>query len=106
MMYGFKEIERTRLFSYVICKLDTVLSDEWTLLELFQQAHPLKSPVSVSHQRLADVMPRKFFLFKKDYAATLALQNAGDRAACGSTTDYNDVVLICIHAYRTVLSSG
>jgi hypothetical protein len=57
-----------------------------------------KGPVSVSHQRLTDVMTRKDFFFEKDYLAPFAREHAGNGAPCGSTTHYYDVKSICIHA--------
>ena len=91
VMHGFEEIERARLFTRWICKLDTVLADERTVLQFLEQAHAPKGPVGVSHQRFADVMTRKHFFLKQDHLAAFARQNAGNGTPRGSTTHHDDV---------------
>src|SRR6185503_3089163 len=91
MMHSLEEIERPRLFACRICKLDTVLPNEWTFLQFLEQAETSKGPIRVSHQRLANVMSRKYFFLEQDYLAPFARQHAGHGAPCGSTTHYYDV---------------
>jgi hypothetical protein len=99
VMDRFEEVERPRFFPSGIRKLHTVLSNERTFLHFFEYAQPSERPVSVSHQRLADVMTRKDLFFEKDYLAPFARENAGNSAPCGSTTHYDDVeIIIGIHA--------
>jgi aminopeptidase N len=97
-MHRFEEVERPRLFPSSIRKLDTVLPNEWTFFQFLEQTQTPESPVSVSHQRFADVMTRKDFFFEKDYLAPFAREDAGNGAPRGSTTHYYDVESICIHA--------
>ena len=92
-MHGFEEVERPRLFARGVRKLHAVLAHERTLLELLEQAHATKRPVGVGHQRLADVMARKYFLLEEDYLAPFARQHTGNGTPCGSTTHYYDVVM-------------
>src|SRR5687768_9215617 len=106
VMHSFKEIERTRFLAGGVCKLHAVLAHKRTILELLEQPHATEGPVSVGHQRLANVMARKHFFLKQNYLAAFARQNTRDGTPGRSTTHYNDVVIICVHAYRTVLSSG
>src|SRR6185503_6875461 len=98
MMHCFKEVERTRLLPRGIRKLHTVLPNEWTFLQLLEHSQTTERPVSVGHQRFTNVMTRKNFFFEKDYLAPFTRENAGNRAPCGSTTHYDDVEIICIHA--------
>jgi hypothetical protein len=43
-------------------------------------------------------MPRKNLFLEKDYLAAFARQNAGNGTPRGSTTHYDDVISIVIHA--------
>jgi hypothetical protein len=43
-------------------------------------------------------MTWKNLFLEQDYLATFAGQNAGNGTPCGSTTHYNDVKFIVIHA--------
>src|SRR6185369_7813739 len=99
VMHRFEEVERPRFLTRGIRKLHTVLSNKRTFLHFFEYAEPSKRPVSVSHQRFADVMTRKDLFFEKNYLAPFARENAGNSAPCGSTTHYDDVeIIIGIHA--------
>src|ERR1043165_909055 len=99
VVHCFEEVERPRLFTGRIRKLHAVLPNEWTFSQFFEHSETLKGPVGVSHQRLTDVMTRKYLFLEKDYLAPLARQHAGHGAPCGSTTHYNDVKsIIGIHA--------
>src|SRR6185503_7269330 len=69
VMHGFEEIERTRFLARRVSKLDAVLSYEWALFQLVDQTHAPECPISVSHQRLADVMTGKNLFFEQDYLA-------------------------------------
>ena len=63
VMHRFKEIERPRLLARGIRKLHAVLANKRTCLQFLEHAQTTEGPVSVSHQRFADVMTRKnFFL--------------------------------------------
>src|SRR6185369_13114751 len=98
VMHGFEEIERPRLLARRVGKLHAVLAHKRALPEFLEYAETAEGPVSVGHQRFADVMTRKNFFFENDYLAAFARQNAGNGAPCGSTTHYDDVVCIVIHA--------
>src|SRR6266498_4091084 len=106
MVYSFEEVKGTRLFPHLVRKLNTVLADEGTLFELLEEAHALERPIGVGHQRFTDVMARKHFFFEKDDAAAFALEYAGNGAAGRTPAHHDNVIGICSHAYRTVLSSG
>src|SRR5678815_3138247 len=97
-MHGFEEIKRPRFLACGIGELDAVLPHKRALLQLLEHTHATKGPVSVSHQRFADVMTGKYCLLEQDYTATLAGQHAGDGTPCGHTTHYYDVVSIINHA--------
>src|SRR6185437_13863725 len=98
-MDSFEEVERSRFFSGGIRKLHTVLPNKRTCLQFFEYTQTSKRPVSISHQRFADVMTRKDFFLEKNYLAAFACENAGHRTPCGSTTHYDDVeIIIGIHA--------
>jgi len=64
VVHSLKEVERARLLAGRICKLDTVLPNKWTLLQFLEQSETLKRPLRVSHQRLANVMSRKYFFLE------------------------------------------
>src|SRR6185295_11080653 len=64
VMIRFEEIKRARFAARGVCELNAVLANEWTLLELLENSHSLKGPVSIGHQRFADVVPREFFLLE------------------------------------------
>src|SRR5262245_33356716 len=99
VMHRLEEIERPRLFPRGVCELNAVLPHEWTGFQFFKQAETAERPVSVSHQRFADVMTWKNFLLEENYLAALARQNTGNRTPRGPTTHYDDVkFIVCIHA--------
>ena len=98
VMHGFKKIERSRLLAGRVCKLHAVLANERTLFEFFEQAETTKGPIRISHQRLANMMTRKYCLLKQNHAAPFAREHAGNGTPCGSTTHYDDVEIIIIHA--------
>src|SRR4051794_39966416 len=98
-MYRLEEVERPRLLARRICKLHAVLPNKRTLLQFLEYTKTTEGPVSVGHQRFADVMTRKNLFLENDYLASFARENAGNSAPCWSTTHYNDVeIIICIHA--------
>src|SRR5262249_34982303 len=101
MMKRFEEIERPRFFSGRIRKLNAVFPNEWTGLQFFKQAHSLKSKVSVSHQRLVDMMTRKSLLLEQHHTAAFARQDARDRASRWATAHDNNVVL-CFRVHKVL----
>src|SRR6185369_5967191 len=90
VMYRLEEVEGARLLARSIRKLDAVLPYEWTFSQFFEQTQTPEGPVSISHQRLTDVMTWKDFFFEKDYLAPFAREHAGNGTPCGSTTHYYD----------------
>src|ERR1044071_2973395 len=77
VMDSLEEVKRARLFAGRICKLDTVLPNEWTFSQFFEYSQTLKGPIGVSHQRLANVMSRKNFFLAENDLAPLARQHSG-----------------------------
>jgi hypothetical protein len=73
MMHRLEKVERPRLLPCRIGKLHAVLAHKRAVFEFLEQTHAPESPVSVGHQRLTDVMPRKHFFLKQDHLPAFAL---------------------------------